>query len=77
MTSAPSSEAVALQILEIPHDIDLVGQAGPAASGTNRLDETARFLESRIESYNVHAHSTRLHVLCCSEVSKGWYSEVI
>ena len=35
MASAPSSEAVALQILEIPHDIDLVGQAGPAASGTN------------------------------------------
>ena len=40
-----------------------------------RLDETARFLESRIESYNVHAHSTRL--LRCSEVNKGWYSEVI
>ena len=40
-----------------------------------RLDETARFLESRIESYNVHAHSTRL--LRCSEVNKGCYSEVI
>ena len=40
-----------------------------------RLDETAHFLESRIESYNVHAHSTRL--LCCSEVNKGCYSEVI
>ena len=25
-----------------------------------RLHETTRFLESRIESYNVHAHSTRL-----------------
>ena len=42
---------------------------------TERLDETARFLESRMESYNVHAHSTRL--LWCSEVSKGWHSEVI
>ena len=41
----------------------------------SRLDETARFLESRIESYNVHAHSTRL--LRCSEVNKGCYSEVI
>ena len=40
-----------------------------------RLDETARFLESRIESYNVHAHSTRL--LRCSEVNEGCYSEVI
>ena len=40
-----------------------------------RLHETARFLESRMESYNVHAHSKRL--LCCSEVNKGCYSEVI
>ena len=40
-----------------------------------RLHIPARFLESRIESYNVHAHSTRL--LCCSEVNKGCYSEVI
>ena len=43
--------------------------------GGVRLDETARFLESRIESYNVHAHSTRL--LRCSEVNEGCYSEVI
>ena len=31
--------------------------------------------ESTIESYNVRPRSRRL--LCCSEVNKGWYSEVI
>ena len=46
-----------------------------SVDANDRLHETARFLESRIESYNVHAHSTRL--LRCSEVNKGCYSEVI
>ena len=34
-----------------------------------------RVLESRIESYNVRSRSRRL--LCCSDVNKGWHSEVI
>ena len=35
MASAPSPEDVAFGILEIPHDLDLEGQARPAAGGTN------------------------------------------
>ena len=56
------------------HGTAVVGTVSDDPS-LSRLDETARFLESRIESYNVHAHSTRL--LRCSEVNEGCYSEVI
>eukprot|EP00326_Haptolina_ericina_P022545 CAMPEP_0181198942 /NCGR_PEP_ID=MMETSP1096-20121128/16904_1 /TAXON_ID=156174 ORGANISM="Chrysochromulina ericina, Strain CCMP281" /NCGR_SAMPLE_ID=MMETSP1096 /ASSEMBLY_ACC=CAM_ASM_000453 /LENGTH=251 /DNA_ID=CAMNT_0023289075 /DNA_START=179 /DNA_END=931 /DNA_ORIENTATION=+ len=49
--SCASSEAVALQILEIPHDIDLVGQAGPAGGSlsSHLLDER---MGTRVELKN-------------------------
>ena len=37
MGSAPSPEVRALEILEISHDLDLEGQARPAAGGTNEF----------------------------------------